>query len=354
MRTEILYFSYSESQPKDGGMARNQAFLHEMLKRGAIIHHQESTRFLPRLVSTVKNSGLLLNARDKKILILQTVFLKFIFPFALFRFSWYRYFVKKMLQHVTKYNTLYIEINDLIYEQALDLGLPVSPTAKAYQKFIFSQDHIHFIFASELMGDFVAKHYGLKAECFQTIINGAPKPDPSITYNLENTDAGKIKYIYAGTLNKGREIEKCLEIFAKSKTSELILIGIDGDWIKALDYNNVHYLGKFDEKTALAIASKCDIGIIPYCEDKLYYNICYPTKNSFYIAAGLPILCTPLNETMRVFEAFPEMAFFHSLENWENFLSTVSPNQIRNAKEEVATAKKNFSWDFLLGQMKLN
>ncbi|WP_139255418.1 glycosyltransferase family 4 protein [Chryseobacterium limigenitum] len=325
-----------------------------MKKRGARIYNYTSLNSFYRILSSITSLFILLGFRNKKIVILQIVLLKYIFPFALFRFIWYRNFVKTVLSFISKRNMLYIEVNDLIYEQSVDLGIDVSPLAIIYQEFIFNQPNLHFIFASQLMGEYAVEKYGLKADSFQTIINGAPEIDLSTQCPIEIIDDNKVKYIYAGTLNAGREIKQFIEIFVENKNTTLILIGTEGEWISDLKYDNIHYLGGFPEKEALIIASKCDVGIIPYNEEKLYYNICYPTKNSFYVAAGLPILCTPLQETMRVFNQYPQIAFFEKIVNWSTFLKTTTKEDILIAKESVKNVKDKFFWKTLLNKMNLN
>lgn len=351
MKSDLVFFSYSDSQPTDGGMARNHAFFLEMKKRGSRIYNHTSVGIHYRLFSIIRNIMLLLFLKGTNIFILQTVLLKFIFPFGLFKFPVYRSFVLAVLNHAVKKNNVIIEINDLLYEQGIDLGAGMNKTAAAYQRFIFSHPTLQFVFASKLMGDYAVSHYKLGTKSWQTIINGAPTLNTGTPCHLKVGDPEKIRYIYAGTLNKGRDIEKLIEVFADKSGIDLILIGIDGAWISEFNYRNIHYLGQFDEETALAIASQCDIGIIPYDEKKLYYNICYPTKNSFYIAAGLPILCTPLQETMRVFENYPGTAFFESVKNWDFFLTKTDKSDVMAAKGKVEKIKLELKWDFLFADL---
>lgn len=353
MKNQLIFFSFSNSSPTDGGMARNHAFMLEMKKRGAQIYQHRSVQLPYRIFKMLRNIMLLCIFRNKQIVILQTVLLKFIFPFALFRFAAFRFLVQLILNRVSKNNTVFIEINDLIYEQAIDLGLAVDETALDYESFIFRQPQLQFIFASQLMGEYAVTKYGLQRERTQTVINGAPRLNKQTRYPLKFENPNKIKYIYAGTLNKGRAIEELIEIFAGNDSVILILIGIDGDWIRSFNYPNIHYLGKFNEETALEIASQCDIGLIPYDEDKLYYNICYPTKNSFYIAAGIPILCTPLKESMRVFSAFPGTAFFKPLALWNDFIAATGKEEVGHAKTKVEEMKERLSWEFLLKSLSI-
>lgn len=77
-------------------------------------------------------------------------------------------------------------------------------------------------------------------------------------------------------------------------------------------------MGSYSEEEAIQIVSSCDIGLVPYDESRLYYNMCYPTKNSFYITAGIPILIIPLEESLNQLEKY-DILFIEKLENWDKF-----------------------------------
>ena len=301
------------------------------------------------------NILLLLSVKGKKILILQNALSIYVFPISFFRFKAYRTAVGFLIRRISKRNTLYIEVNDLLHEQAIDLGLAVNPSYIHYEEFIFRQKNVRFIFASQNMGEYVHERYGLPKDKYQVLINGAPRLKTNFSeaepYLLETA---KIRHVYAGTLNKGRQIEELIEIFKNIENAELILIGTEGEWINDLQLENIKYLGKFNEHDALCISAKCDVGVIPYTEEKFYYNICYPTKNSFYIAAGIPILSTPLKETMRVFENYPQAALFAPMDKWKAMVSLVSKDNIVKRKSYVKEISKDFIWDSILGKMILH
>lgn len=354
MDSNIIYFSNCDFPPKEGGMARNYAFYQEMKKRGARIYNYSSSNMFFRAVLIIRNIFLLVSFRKKKVVVLQSFLLKYIFPYLLFKYSLCRKVIQMILNRITRNNRLFLEVNDLIFEQSTDLGMNVSGSYLTYQEFIFKQNNLHFIFASQLMAEYVEKKYGINPEQYQTVINGAPLLHNSSKKEIFTKEETRLKCIYAGTLNKGREINNFLSIFINNPEVLLVIIGTDGEWLKELSKENIRYLGAYDEREALQIAAQCDIGIVPYNEDKLYYNICYPTKNSFYMAAGLPILSTPLLETMRVFNQYPEIAFFIPIKEWNFFLNKMTTDEVIRLKKIVQQVQVNFSWDYLLDKMDLN
>lgn len=353
MKSDLVFFSNAHDNPQEGGMARNFAFYNEMQKRGAEIHNYTSLHFVHRVRYVIVNVLKLLSLKGKKILILQTVLLKYVFPFALFRYTWFRKFAGYVIRKITTYNKLYIEINDLIYEQAHDMDLGGEATSLVYQRFIFSQTDVHFIFASQLLADHASEKYGVKNEFTQTVLNGAPQLMSKQEMVPFPNGTDRLIFLYAGTLNKGREVDKIISIFGNHERADLILIGIGGEWINDLPYNNINYLGSFPEQDAMQIVAMADVGIIPYNADKLYYNICYPTKVSFYFTAGIPMLSTPLRETQRALINYPDAAFFVPIGEWDTFITHLTKHEVLEAKKMMKKVKNDFTWWQLLSGLKM-
>ena len=117
MSREIIYISHCNSNPQEGGMARNFAFYNEMKKRGAKIYNYSSKSILVRMYGYLYNILLLLSVKGKKILILQNALSIYVFPISFFRFKAYRTAVGFVIRRISKRNTLYIEVNDLLHEQ---------------------------------------------------------------------------------------------------------------------------------------------------------------------------------------------------------------------------------------------
>lgn len=252
-------------------------------------------------------------------------------------------------------NRIVFDISDLKYEQAIDLELGKFDLKllEKNEKQLFGVGG-HYIFASNSMRDYVCNKYGIKKEKTDVCINGGSYP---ITYSGSipvKFEKGKIYYVYAGTLNRGRNIEKMIDNFPQNDQSCLIIMGNEGEWLKEyIKQKNIYYLGRIEEEKAHYIASKCDVGLIPYDETRLYYNIAYPTKLSFYITAGIPFLSTPVKEVMRV-TMEQDTGWCAGLEAWPDIMKQTDERQIQRKKENVKKIYRQYTWDSVLKNKFLN
>ena len=340
---------------REGGMARNLAFQNELLKRKAKIFSFSSMNFFYRICSSFKILFFLSNTRKSTVVILQNTFITYVFPLPLFTYNFLVAIVRKIFINASKRNNIYFEINDLIYEQSKDLKLHVNPYSSTYEDFIFRISGMKFIFASNKMREYIVDKYGVKYENTQIILNGAPEILNNDEIKPEVIPGEKlIKFIYVGTLNKGRQIEELINIFENSN-HELYLMGKEGEWINLSNKKNVFYIGSFDEYQALVKTAQFDIGVIPYDNTAFYYNLCYPTKNAFYLSSGLPILCTPLEETKNVFKGLNEdIAIFAEIANWKSIIENLDRSKIITMKKNVNKIKSKLYWSNILSELKLD
>ena len=329
----------------DGGQSRNKAFKEAFDKEGATLINVYSSNLLIRFFYFLNVVRLFLFLKSKTIFIHQGAIIILI-PYPVLKYKWIRTSFFKLINYTSKRNHLTIEVNDLPYEQAKDLELLVLDLDKYFQDLLYDIKGAKYIFASHEMGKYINDKYNLN---YKVIINGSNELN-TLAYS-ENIhpcfDSQDYKFVYAGGLNKGRQIESLISKFTGRKEN-LILIGEWGEWLK--DYNlseNIFYLGKFKEEHAHYLISKCDIGIIPYDESRFYYNLCYPTKASFYVTAGIPFLSTPLNELQNVFLE-TEMAFFVTYNDWEIFINNLEKSSLVRAKERINSEKHKFYWSELL------
>ncbi len=347
---KVIYIGHLLIHTQEGGMARNHAFYLHACKSGYEIHNLYNQNIFKRLYNVVKFAVHSLTWRKRTIFIhLGTLFL--VFPKQLLEYSFFFRLFSFWYYYVSKNNKLFIEINDLPYEQALDLGLTLNKFLPEFQKVVFAETLKNsYVFAASKMRDYVVDQYNINKARTQVIINGAPMQNlPGCKNDFKKYDASKIKFVYAGTLNKGRGIEELLSIFEDTR-HYLFLLGEQGDWIPVT--SNIIYLGSYSETDALALVSQCDIGVVHYAEEKLYYNICYPTKYSFYIAAGLPILSTNLTEAKAQLAQY-DFTYFRSLTDWPEFISTLQKEQLDSKKVIVAKVKALFSWEAISQKLRL-
>lgn len=267
-----------------------------------------------------------------------------------------RYFFFIILRYSDKYNKIFVDVSDLPYEQSVDLELPQIHNNNIIQnleKNLFNLSNAKYIFASYTMRDYIRDKYKIKGYKTYVCINGGnPVKNQNNNKYSFAIEENKINYIYAGTLNKGRQIEKVIGIFRNCKNSNLILIGADGEWIKELKLTqNIKYFGALNEDTAHQVTTMCDIGIIPYDSSRLYYNIAYPTKLSFYITAGITFLSTNVKEVIRIRNKY-NIGYVCSIDSWKDIINTITKNELIEEKNKINLIKQNFYWNNIFKRVK--
>jgi len=330
-------------------MSRNNAFYKRVSDLDALKINIYSKNIVKRFWFAVKTISILYFIKNRSILIHQAS-LWILFPVFFMKANFFQKFVFHLLEKVSINNKLIIEVNDLVYEQSIDLELVVDDFFSFLQDKLYSIKGCNYIFASHEMKNYTSKKYNILCKYSSVIINGAPElKDHSIVYNDEKwMESDKKKFVYAGSLNKGRQIENLLTIFSEDEDNLLVVLGNEGEWLNETNLpNNIIYLGNFEEGIAHYIVSRCDVGIIPYNESRFYYNLCFPTKVSFYITAGLPVLCTPLKELQNVFYN-DNVILFNPFCNWKNIIKNIDKEQIVKMKKSANLMKKSYQWDFIL------
>ncbi|RKE45411.1 hypothetical protein [Sphingobacterium detergens] len=347
-----FYIKHFKGIVSEGGAVRNEAFYQYFKMRADVkIMDLTSMNILDRIINTLKFI-FYFSVRRNDYIYLHMGAIFVLFPTFLFRMGLSR-LIFIMLDQISKKHVLHIEVNDLPFEQSKDLELPNLSFCQSFQKNLFNLKRIRFDFASNSMRNYVINEYQLKAEQCQVILNGSDKLevfDQTIYESLLVKNSNKLKYVYVGSLNKGRQIEDLIGIFKQSQ-HELFLLGPGGQWIaqelKGDTTPNIKYLGVFSDPIALQISSLCDVGVIPYDDSRFYYNICYPTKVSFYLAAGLPILSTRLSETQGVL-AHKNIACFLPIDAWGEYISKSTIVEINTLKQNVLFYRSQFYWSSLL------
>ena len=266
----------------------------------------------------------------------------------------------KAFLHASKNNRIIMDVSDLKYEQYIDLEIPCHDLKliEKREQIVFGSP-IEFVFASSSMKDFAIQKYGINENKCDVCINGGRVLDEEIypeTRSITKTlSEHSINCVYAGTLNKGRLIDKMLDIVSSLSTATLYLMGPMGEWVEEYldrkNIRNVYYLGAKNERIAHQIVSMCDLGLIPYDETRLYYNIAFPTKLSFYITAGIPYLATPVKEVMMIENQ--KLGYTGTLGDWANIISGLSKDDIAYSKRNIKDKKRDYIWGSILSHCKL-
>lgn len=321
----------------EGGGSRDNAFAILLRTSGAdqVIIYRHGWR--SRLIGLVVIMSRLLVWRNERIFLHYSTFYSLLGA-RLLSSAPVRVIIQRILTHAAHRNQIFFEVNDLPHEQAIDLGLRPNQLNK-FDKIIFSTEQLNFVFASSEMREYAVKTYNIEGRRAMYMINGAWKPVvrdlPSAKFN------DQLNVVYAGTLNEGRQVREMIQAILDTP-HKLYLVGQGGEWVLR-EFNGrgkVEYLGVMPEADASNFAASCDLGLIPYDHSRFYYNICYPTKASFYIASGIPFLSTPLMELSKHFSR--PHAFFVHLNNWAEFLSDQkNVEALRCARSELLEAPLN-------------
>lgn len=266
----------------------------------------------------------------------------------------------KAFRFAAKRNRIIMDVSDIKYEQFIDLEIPCPDLSliESREKAIFCNS-VDFTFASGSMKEYAVEKYKIDEHRCEVCINGGRRYEESLNSEAI-TFKGKISNqhvncVYAGTLNKGRMIDKMINSFKDVTSARLYLMGPMGEWIENYlvenEINNVIYLGAKDEGTAHQIVSQCDLGLIPYDEKRLYYNIAYPTKLSFYITAGISYISTPVKEVMKLHDG--RIGYTGMIEEWPSILRDIKKEEIINKKKNVKGIRNEFTWEYILQNCKL-
>jgi hypothetical protein len=348
----IYYIYHLAETVNEGGMARNKAFYEKFSSLGTNLLNVYNANLIKRFFVLIKVIFIFSFIKNKIIFIHQGTLL-YLFSIFFLRFKLIRRFAFFLLNYVSKYNKLILEVNDLPYEQSKDLELNVDFIFKILEDEFYTIKNCNYIFASNEMEKYVCLKYSIPSNYSKVIINGAPQVQDysSVFKNEKWMESEKCKFVYAGSLNRGRQIDELLNIFNEDENNMLIVFGSEGEWLNDIDLpKNIIFLGNFEESKAHYLVSRCDFGIIPYAEDRFYYNLCFPTKVSFYLTAGLPILATPLKELEQVFKN-DKMILFVPFNNWKNEIKKIDRNKSLRMKEFVNIDKKFYYWPSILNDI---
>lgn len=337
---------------KEGGLSRDRGYYNFLMKSGQWESVDLPSSSVSAALTVLKTN---ITAKNRKLLFLYAHFgiplLKRDLPSRILTTLFF-----KSICYAQKFHGVMpvFDVCDLKYEQSKDLELPEFRhryTRKIQQK-LFALN-AWYIFASEAMMEYAVREYHAIPERCRVCYNGAqPLKEAEIisaqSQYKELSEGQKLRFVYAGTLNRGRMIEQMIQQFPEDSKYVLFLLGTQGEWIdlflKETNRTNIIWIGSLPEDRAHAFVSLCDVGLIPYDDSRFYYNIAYPTKLSFYLTAGVPVLSTPVREVDSVNKKY-QCVFIEQMTGWNRFIKQLSKEKIIEKREKVLACKNSFYWN---------
>ena len=150
---------------------------------------------------------------------------------------------------------------------------------------------------------------------------------------------------FVGTIESWVDIS-LIEFLAKNiSTAEFVIIGPSFVDMSPLDnLSNVHLLGPKPKKLVPNYISKMQIGIIPFKINNLSKSVS-PLKLYEYLAAGIPVVSTPMDGSMGMeqYDVFIEDSHVDFLERVRSIISEYGTYESRRSIR-VEFAREN-SWD---------
>lgn len=190
-----------------------------------------------------------------------------------------------------------VDVMDMPLYQHRDLGYGIEMSDSRFRvldRAVF-QNADHIWFCSSRIRELAIREYGLRPEATSVVANGSSL----YTFSSKPRDERPFRFVYCGSLARERGIGEMIEAYdqARIPNSELHLAGEAGEWIKQQwNSTNIIYHGKLTDPEAAELASNCNLGLIYYPQHG-YYQLAYATKLPFYVCAGVPVLCTNVQET---------------------------------------------------------
>ncbi len=184
-----------------------------------------------------------------------------------------------------------------------------------------------------------------------------PQPDPADQRALPNPRIG-----FSGVIDERFDYKLLCELATRKPEWQFILLGpiVKIDPALLPHSANVHYLGMKAYKDLPAYFSNWDVAILPFALNESTKFIS-PTKTPEYLAAGLPVVSTPIRDVIRMygtkdfaqiadsaqaFEAAIEKALVNNSGNWtaiDAFLNENSWDHTWNEMNRLITSQMSVS-----------
>src|ERR1700743_1627940 len=161
MGNKIFYFVHLNKEFNDGGLSRSSAFYEYYKNKDANALNVFYKNKFKRAFVILYVIKIFFFSKNKTIFIHQGTIL-FLFPKPLLKYHLFFNALFKLLQRASNRNRLIVEVNDLPYEQAIDLELTIDDLDRQLEEALYTIKNCFYIFASHQMNGYVKEKFKIK------------------------------------------------------------------------------------------------------------------------------------------------------------------------------------------------
>lgn len=172
-------------------------------------------------------------------------------------------------------------------------------------------------------------------------------PDPADQQAITRPRIG-----YSGVIDERMDLALLAELAHRRPDWQFVFLGpvvkINPDDLPRRP--NLHYLGMKDYNELPAYFSNWQAAIMPFAMNEATRYIS-PTKTPEYLAAGLPVVSTPIRDVLRTYGGWEEVIIADSVSAFEMGLSSVLDNLTGSIQPDLDQFLREQSWENTWEQM---
>jgi glycosyltransferase involved in cell wall biosynthesis len=171
--------------------------------------------------------------------------------------------------------------------------------------------------------------------------------DPALFSNLARPVIG-----FPGTLRDKLDLALLSEVAALAPEMSFVFAGpVDADIRELSSHPNVRIIGPLPHAGVIRHVAQFDVGILPYVQNAFTADL-MPVKLKEYLAAGLPVVSTPLPEVSKFAEDHPGLVAFAS--EAPAFVAALRAAARANGEEAIAhrmEIARGYDWSEQMARM---
>ncbi|ODR97398.1 hypothetical protein AUC69_12360 [Methyloceanibacter superfactus] len=160
--------------------------------------------------------------------------------------------------------------------------------------------------------------------------------------------SGRPAALYQGALNDRLDFDLLSELADRVNDWDLVFCGRDSDepgWTRLREKPNVRYLGELRPEQIAETSRQSSVGLIPF-RDYSLARVSLPLKAFEYVACGLPVVSTPIDELARDPELFSIASDAAEFESAIRQLADTRDDSDAIGRRQAAAAQQSYDKRF--------